>query len=88
MKIVVCEMCGGGEFVDRDGYRMCQYCTTKYLIQPEDVVKKKSSISIDDDIKMLLEKCRDDPGNAFRYAKLILDIDPDNVEAVEYLKRR
>jgi len=88
MKIEICERCGGGEFFDRDGYRICQYCNTKYLITPEDVPQKGSSIALDFDIKMLLQKCHDDPANAHRYASLILDMDPGNVDALKYLKRR
>jgi len=87
MKIEICERCGGGEFVDRDGYRICQYCNTKYLITPEDVTRKGSSINLEKDIMMLLQKCRDDPANARRYASLVLDMDPGNVEAIKYLKR-
>jgi len=86
MKIEICEKCGGGEFVDRDGYRICQYCHTKYLITPEDVPKKESSISLNNDIIMLLQKCQDDPANAYRYANLVLDMDPGNIEAIKYLK--
>lgn len=88
MKIVICERCGGGEFIDRDGYRICQFCNTSYLITPEDSVKKESSISLENDINMLLQKCRDDPANARRYASLILDIDPGNADAIKYLNRR
>lgn len=86
MKIEVCDRCGGAEFVDRAGYRICQYCNTKYLITLEDVTQKESSIALDDDIKTLLQKCRDDPANAPRYANLILDMDPGNIEAAKYLK--
>jgi hypothetical protein len=88
MKIEICERCGGGEFVDRDGYRICQYCNSKYLITSEDVTRKGSSITLDNDIKMLLQKCQDDPANARRYASLVLDMDPGNVDAVKYFKRR
>jgi len=88
MKIEICERCGGGEFVDRDGYRICQYCNSKYLITPEDVTRKGSSIALDNDIKMLLQKCQDDPANARRYASLVLDMDPGNVAALKYFKRR
>lgn len=88
MKIEICEKCGGGEFVTRDGYRICRYCNTKYLITPDDVTRKESTIALDNDIKMLLQKCRDDPVNARRYASLVLDIDPGNVDAVKYLKRK
>lgn len=88
MKIETCERCGGGDFVDRDGYRICQFCNTKYLITSEDVKQKESNISLDKDIMMLLQKCRDDPANARRYASLVLDMDPSNVEAAQYLHRR
>ena len=88
MKIVICERCGGVEFVDRDGFRICQYCNTKYLITSEDVTRRESSIALNNDIKMLLQKCKDDPANAPRYASLVLDMDPGNVEAVKYIKRR
>jgi len=87
MKIESCERCGGGEFIERDGYRICQYCNTKYLITSEDKARKESNISLDNDIKMLLQKCRDDPANARRYASLVLDMDPGNAEAVKYLRR-
>ena len=88
MKIVICERCGGVEFLDRDGFRICQYCDTKYLITSEDVTRKESSIALDSDIKMLLQKCKDDPANARRYASLILDMDPGNNEAIKYCKRK
>ena len=88
MKIEICERCGGGEFVDRDGYRICQFCNTKYLITSEDVKQKESTITLDKDIMMLLQKCRDDPANARRYASLVLDMDPDNVEAIKYINGR
>ena len=88
MKIEICERCGGGELVARDGYRICQYCHTKYLLTPEDVTRKGSIIALDSDIKMLLQKCQDDPANARRYASLVLDMDPENTEALKYYKGR
>jgi hypothetical protein len=88
MKIEICEKCGGGEFIDQSGYRICKYCNTKYLITPEDVARKESNISLNNDIVMLLKKCRDDPANARRYASLVLDMDPGNVEALKILRQR
>ena len=87
MKMEICERCGGGEFTQRDGYRICQYCKTKYLTMPEDVLRKATSIVLQDDITMLLQKCQDDPVNANRYASLVLDMDPGNVIAVKYIKK-
>ena len=88
MKSQTCEKCGGGEFVDRDGYRICRYCGTMFLITPEDVRRKGSSIALDNDIKMLLQKCQDDPANARRYASLVLDMDPGNIDAAKYFRRK
>ena len=41
---------------------------------------------LDDDVAKLLRKCRENPARARKYANLILDIDPDNPEALKYLK--
>ena len=38
------------------------------------------------DIQALLEKCKSDPNNRRRYASLILDIDPTNQQANQYLR--
>ena len=43
-------------------------------------------IGLDDDVAELLRKCRENPARARKYANLILDIDPDNPEALKYLK--
>lgn len=87
MKITICERCGGGEFIDQGEYRVCQYCNSKYLITSEDIPRKGSSIALNNDINLLLQKCCDDPKNARKYASLILDIDPGNSEAIKYINR-
>ena len=87
MKQYVCENCGANDFFEQNGYRICKYCNAKYLIQREDIPHIKSSISLNDDIKMLLKKCKDDPANTRRYASLVLDIDPGNIEALQYLRK-
>ena len=46
-----------------------------------------SGIALDDDLVRLLAKCKADPKNARKYANLILDIDPDNEEALNYLRK-
>jgi len=87
MKQLVCERCGGNEFVEQDGFRTCKFCNTKFVIQPEDIPQKRSKIALSDDITLLLKKCKDDPLNAWRYASLVLDIDPNNVEAQQFLSK-
>lgn len=85
MKQFVCENCGANDYYEKDGFRICRYCDSKFLIFEEDLPQKNSSIALNDDIQMLLEKCRREPFNARRYANLILDIDPQNREARKYL---
>lgn len=88
MKQLVCERCGGNEFIENNGYRTCKFCNTKFVMQPGDIPQKSSNIALNDDIKLLLKKCIDDPANARRYASLVLDIDPGNTEAKKYFQKR
>ena len=78
MKLMQCKQCGGTDFHRENGNAICDYCGAKYAIE-------ESMIGLTSDIQNLLEKCRQDPKNARKYANLILDIDPDNQEALEYL---
>lgn len=84
MQQLVCERCGGNDFLVQSGYRICQYCNTKFVMQPGDFPQKSSSIALNNDIELLLKRCRDDPANARRYASLVLDMDPGNSEAMMY----
>lgn len=79
MKSFGCPNCGSTKYVDVDGKRICAYCGTRV------VNEKESHIKLDDDVEILLEKCRKDPKNAKKYANLILDIDPTNEEVKKYL---
>lgn len=86
MKQLICERCGGNEFSETDGFRICQYCSTKFTITFEDVKIRSSNIALNEDIELLLKKCEEDPVNSRRYANLILDIDPSNAEAIRINK--
>ena len=88
MKKIICENCGGNKFTEDKGYLVCSYCGTKYLKTSEDLVVSLPSISINEDINKLLEKCKSDPKHALRYANLILDIDSSNVQAKEIIKEK
>jgi hypothetical protein len=85
MKTILCEHCGASDFTEKDGYRICNYCGSKFEITMSDLGIKESGICITDDVQRLLYKCRTDKKNAKKYANLILDIDPTNEEALKYL---
>lgn len=85
MKIVACAQCGSIELEQHGGYMVCPYCGTRYKMDADDFTKKESNISLDADVRRLLEKCKTDPKRASLYAGLVLDIDPTNQEALRYL---
>ena len=85
MKALICPNCGGDEFVEKDGYRICRYCKSKLVISKEEKPTNNASINLNDDVQALLEKCKKDPARAQRYATLALEIDPENVEAQSIL---
>ena len=102
MEALACKSCGANALVRKNGYMVCPYCDSHFLITEEDrqnglwrnshqtVLSHsgvESSIDLDEDVKRLLNKCKTDPKNARKYANLILDIDPDNEGALAYLKR-
>ena len=101
MKALVCASCGATELQLKSTYKQCEYCGTRFLLSADKYnlynnktnsvslgrdVSHNTSISLDYDIEQLLNKCRTNPRNARRYANLVLDIDPDNQEALEFLK--
>ena len=100
MKELVCKSCGATGLQIRGSYAICDYCDSKFLLTADDfgiysTLKRHSTlnqcngssigISLGSDIEVLLQKCRLNPKNARKYANLILDIDPDNEEALKYL---
>lgn len=85
MKMLVCEKCGSTDFFEKNGFRICSYCRTKYALQQSDAEPRTSDIDLDGDVARLLRKCRENPARARRYANLVLDMDPGNTEALRYL---
>jgi hypothetical protein len=86
MKLVQCAKCGSNELVEENGFVICTYCRLKFIPDASDLPKSGAVISIYDDIRDLLEKCKIDPLNRKVYANLILDLDPNNIEAMKYLR--
>jgi len=85
MKVVQCSTCASRELTEKGGYLVCEYCQTQFSPEEDERPQKPSSIGVGSDIEALLEKCRQDPLNSSRYARLILDLDPTNEEAFGYL---
>ena len=84
MKVVACEKCGSNDFQEKEGMRICNYCGTKYQIT-QDEKTKYSDIALREDVQKLFDKCKQEPANEKKYAKLVLDIDPHNEMAKQYL---
>ena len=86
MKQNLCKNCGAHNFFEENGYLICEYCGSKFHVSSDNAPSPVSRISLNEDIKMLLKKCQDDPLQAHRYASLVLDIDPSNKEAIKYIR--
>lgn len=102
MEALICQNCGANALIRKNNYMVCPYCDSRFAITEEERKKGlftgghhailshsgvDSSIALDDDIACLLNKCKTEPKNARKYANLVLDINPDNEEALMYLKR-
>lgn len=85
MKLVECIKCGSNELFEESIYVVCAYCRLKSVPSKTDLSNSPTAVSVYDDIRNLLEKCKNDPSNRRRYANLILDLDPTNVEVNQYL---
>ena len=68
MRAIVCDHCGGDEFVVKDGYRICKYCKSRFAPTKEDIPARKTTISLNDDVQRLLNKIKQDPKRARKYA--------------------
>ena len=101
MESVSCKNCNATGMRLVNGYWVCEYCGSRFLPTKEERNASargtafvfgaqrsggSSQVSVSDDVERLLEKCRTDRKNARKYANLILDIDPDNEEALKYLR--
>ena len=86
MKLVECTICGSNELFEENGYVVCAYCRLKFVPSSDDRPNTGAAISVYDDIRTLLDKCKSDSLNRKKYANLILDLDPTNVDAKKYLR--
>ena len=99
MKQLVCEMCGGTDWVKEDGMFVCQGCGMKYSAEeakkmmgtveisaPKTVVKVDNSDELAN-LYQLARRAREDENNenAARYYDMILIKDPTSWEATFYV---
>lgn len=85
MKLVDCIRCGSNELTEVDGFLICTFCRSKFVPESSDVPVAQTEIELNSDVKRLLDLCESDPANRKRYAGLVLDIDPSNQRARQYL---
>ena len=85
MKEIFCENCGSNDLFEENGYRICKYCGSKYFITLDDKTIRQSSIDLNSDVERLLRKCQEEPERAIKCAQRILEIDPNNEEALRIL---
>lgn len=85
MKEVVCQSCGSNDLYEENGYRICRYCGTKFLITADEKPQKESNIALNEDVANLLNKIKQNPDRAKKYAERILEMDPNNAEAKKIL---
>lgn len=85
MKTVVCKSCGSNDLYKENGYMVCRYCGTKFLITDEDKPAKESNIALHEDVAALLKKIEENPERAKKIAERILEMDPNNAEAKRIL---
>ena len=70
---------------EENGYLVCRYCGTKHVREQDEKLIKSSSIDLNNDVARLLQKCKEDPARAKKYAERILEMDPNNIEARKLL---
>ena len=85
MKTVVCKSCGSNDLYKENGYMVCRYCGTRFLITDEDKPAKESDIVLHEDVANLLKKIDENPDRAKKIAERILEIDPNNERAKRIL---
>jgi hypothetical protein len=85
LNLIVCKNCGANDLFEKNGYSVCKYCGSVFVMTQNDLPNKRASVALVEDVRSLLQKCMTDPKNARKYANLVLDMDPGNAEALKFL---
>ena len=97
MKALVCELCGGNDFVKEGDFFVCQSCGTKYSSEDakkmmiEGTVDVQGTVKVDnsDFVEKSLRNARrakqkEDWEETQKYYNLVEQNDPNNIEAIFY----
>ena len=97
MKQLTCEMCGSTDLLKQDGVFVCQSCGTKYSVEEAKKMMVEGTVDIQGTVKVdnseLAEKNlrnarsarqKENWEDAEKYYDLVVQEDPDNLEAVFY----
>lgn len=87
MKEFVCKNCGSDDLYRENGFYVCRYCGSKFLITRDDEAPRETVIELDCDVKKLLQRAKEDPTRAGKCAERILEIDPNNIEAKKIIEK-
>ena len=87
MKIIKCDNCGSSDFKEIDGFYVCSHCGTKYKKTIDDYEPSAATIDFNSDVQKLLDQWDKFPGQADKYAHLILEIDPTNQRALDQIRK-
>lgn len=83
MTEIVCRSCGSNDLTEIDGFMICNYCGTRHVMSKDEKGQKQVVIDWSDDVSRLIQKSKDEPERAKKYAERILEMDPNN----EYAKK-
>jgi uncharacterized Zn finger protein (UPF0148 family) len=97
MKKLICEMCGSTDLIKQDGVFVCQHCGAKYSVDEAKRMMVEGTVEVTGTVRIdsseVLEKslknarrAKDDNNYelAEKYYEEVLDVDPENWEAVFY----
>ncbi len=98
MKKLVCELCGSGDMIKKDGYYICQACETKYSVEEAKKMMIEGTVDVSGstikvDNTSYIEKSldnarqalkREDWAKVAKYYTSVQSAEPDNLEAIFY----
>ena len=89
MKAMICELCGSGDVIKKDGFFVCQHCGAKYSVEEAKKIIGTVTIDKSQELENLYQlarraKANDDGKDAVKYYEMILLHEPDNWEAQFY----